>query len=63
MEASVLSIASRAPLVRLLTAGILIALYYVNAIFGIAALARVFGFVLAQRKWTPEQRSVRPVKD
>jgi hypothetical protein len=63
MEASVLSIASRAPLVRLLTAGILIALYYVNAIFGIAALAMVFGFVLAQRKWTPEPRSVRPVKE
>ena len=55
MEASVLSIASRAPFVRLLTAGVLIALYFANAVFGIAALAMVFGFVLAQRLWMPRQ--------
>jgi hypothetical protein len=55
MEASVLSIASRAPLVRLLTAGVLITLYLANAVIGIAALAMVFGFVLAQRLWMPRQ--------
>jgi hypothetical protein len=51
----VFSIASRAPLVRLLIVGVLIALYFANAVVGIAALAMVFGFVLAQRLWTPRQ--------
>lgn len=53
MEASLLSIGSRALFVRILTAGVLIALYLANAVFGIAALAMVFGFVLAQRLWMP----------
>lgn len=49
------SILSRISPIRLLTVGVLIALYSVNAVFGIAALAMVFGFVLAQRKWMPRQ--------
>jgi hypothetical protein len=55
MEVSMLSIASRAPFVRILTASVLIALYSLNAVFGIAALAMVFGFVLAQRLCTTRQ--------
>ena len=53
MEASLLSIGSGALFIRILTAGVLIALYFANAVFGIAALAMVFGFVLAQRLWKP----------
>jgi hypothetical protein len=38
--------------IRVLAVGVLIGLYFWNPLVGVAGLAIVFGYVLAQRTWT-----------